>query len=125
FEYVFRLEGLPVPPEPSTADTTYSSMQLFIECAERSGSRDFLTPAYLADAGRICQFVNGLPLGIELTAGWTRWLAPSEIWQTLHTHDGVLALALPELPPRHRSMQAVFEYSWQLLSDTEQKVLAQ
>lgn len=68
---------------------------------------------------RICRLVEGLPLGIELAAHWTEHFSAeeiaTEITQFLRTDDD----------NRHSSLRAVFDYSWQLLSPHEQKVLAQ
>ena len=75
------------------------------------------------DVVRICQLVAGMPLGIELAASWTRTLPCTVIADEIqHTLD-FLATRLRNVPERHRSMQAVFDHSWQRLSDDEKRRL--
>ncbi|MCW1970161.1 MAG: tetratricopeptide repeat protein, partial [Anaerolineae bacterium] len=69
--------------------------------------------------------VDGLPLGIELAAAWTRMLTPSEIVQEIEQDLDFLSTPSQDLPDRHRSMTAVFDYSWNLLSPIEQRIFCQ
>jgi hypothetical protein len=72
---------------------------------------------------RICQLVEGMPLGIELAAAWLRALPCQTIAQELERGLDLLTTTWHNLPPRHRSMRAVFDRSWQFLSATERDVL--
>ncbi|MEZ4862717.1 MAG: hypothetical protein R3C14_15485 [Caldilineaceae bacterium] len=74
---------------------------------------------------QICHLVEGLPLGIELAASWVRYMAPVEIAQEIENDIDFLATNVRNLPPRHRSLRAVFDHSWRLLSPSEQAVLPQ
>jgi len=73
---------------------------------------------------RICQLVDGVPLGIELAAAWVRTLSCYEIAQQLEQGLGFLNFPTRDLPARHRSMRAVFDHSWKLLPEEEKQVLA-
>ena len=65
---------------------------------------------------RICQLVEGLPLGIELAAAWVRLLSCQAIAQEIEQRLDFLAARLRNLPERQRSLRAVFEHSWKLLT---------
>ncbi len=125
-EAIVRVAGLALPE--STADPhalTTDGIRLFAERAERTTGQEIVTAETLPDVLHLCQFVNGLPLGIELIAGWTRWLSLSAIRQGLAENVVRLETQMPDVAPRHRSIQAVFDYSWERLSPAEQQLLAQ
>ena len=73
----------------------------------------------------ICQLVEGLPLGIELAAAWVRVLTSAEIASEIKNSLDFLAANLHDLPPRHRSLRAVFDHSWKLLDESERQALRQ
>ncbi|MCB0109824.1 MAG: winged helix-turn-helix domain-containing protein, partial [Caldilineaceae bacterium] len=137
WEQVLALGGLPVPSiggqEISSipVDTLltharrYSSVALFVERAQRSGLGFVLTGENVTDVMAICQLVEGLPLGIELAAAWTEHFRCAEIAAAIHETLDFLQSSLVDLPPRQRSLHAVFDYSWQLLTPAEQQALAQ
>ncbi len=64
-----------------------------------------------------------MPLGLELSATWVPVLSLSEIAEKIESSRDFLATSMPHLPPRHRSLRAVFEYSWILLSEPQKKIL--
>jgi DNA-binding CsgD family transcriptional regulator len=86
-EHLFPLAGLRVPEEgeaarwahPAQEAEAYSGLQLFMYSAQR------LVPGFALNAGNlppvisICSLVGGLPLGIELAAGWIAVLEPQQI----------------------------------------------
>jgi predicted ATPase/DNA-binding SARP family transcriptional activator len=125
-EYVLRLEGLPVPGADVAAPVAdFDSLKLFAERAERAGGRVVLTPETLADVAAICRFVNGLPLAIELAAGWTRWLPLTELLAALRASAAELESTARDVPARHRNLRALFHYSWRFLAEAERAALAQ
>jgi predicted ATPase/transcriptional regulator with XRE-family HTH domain len=74
-------------------------------------------------AERICRLVDGLPLGIEMAAAWTRLMSPEELASGLAEDLDLLGAASRDAPERHRSMRGVFEASWRRLTEGEQDVL--
>ncbi|MBK8900813.1 MAG: tetratricopeptide repeat protein [Anaerolineaceae bacterium] len=125
-EQIVRVEGLAVPEgEDWETAVASDSLQLFAERAERATGQNLLTPENLPLLSHLCHFVNGLPLGIELIADWTRWLSLSAIAADLQTNLLHMERAQQDVPERHRSLQAVFNYSWQMLTPEEQTTLAQ
>ena len=74
---------------------------------------------------RICRLVGGMPLGILLAAAWLRLLSPAEIAAEIAAHSlDFLEGEWQEVPERQRSLRAVFDYSWRLLSEREQGIFA-
>src|SRR5262249_19282728 len=72
---------------------------------------------------RICRLVEGMPLGIELAAAWVRVLPLTEIADEIARTLDFLAASARDVPVRHRSLRAVFEHSWNLLTDDERIVM--
>ena len=68
---------------------------------------------------RICELVDGMPLALELAASWLKALTLEEIT----TGIDVLQASTRDVPERHRSIRAVFDSSWKLLTDNEREVL--
>ncbi len=69
--------------------------------------------------------LEGMPLGIELAAHWVDKYSPDEIATAIRSDPAFLEARDRQMPDRHRSLRAVFDYSWRLLPDREQRALAQ
>ena len=118
--------ALPVEePAWATWGDRYSAVQLFVQCAQRVQPNFQLEEATAVAVARICQLVDGMPLGLTLAAAWVRHLACTDIVCEIEQTADFLATSLRNTPARHRSMRAVFDYSWRLLTATEQETLAQ
>jgi tetratricopeptide (TPR) repeat protein len=80
---------------------------------------------------QICRLVAGVPLAIELAAGWVHMLSCAEIADELKRTLAAdpplefLATSMRDVPVRHRSMRAVMDHSWKLLSGPEQHAMCQ
>ncbi|MCB0110697.1 MAG: AAA family ATPase, partial [Caldilineaceae bacterium] len=132
-ERLFVIHGLGVPNHDDAtklqhqfdvgALRDFSSLQLFTERAQRVQPNLMLSPDNLQDVVRICQLVAGIPLGIELAAGWLRVLTCGQIYEEICRNISFLSSPLRDMPERHRSMDAVLAQSWQLLTATEQQVM--
>lgn len=125
-EWIFEVQGLPVPANIELGHLeSNSAAALFVQRAKQA-KRDFVPAANDLDSiKRICQLVEGLPLGIELAATWVNTLSCREIATEIEHGLDFLATTKRDVPERHRSLHAVFEYSWNLLSMVEQNVLKQ
>ena len=106
----------------------YSAPVLFIQAAQRKQASFDPTQDEQVEIVRICRLVEGMPLALELAASWVRVLSCREIAReieaSIEASLGFLSTTLRDLPARHRSMQAVFDQSWRLLSAAEQQVFA-
>jgi predicted ATPase/DNA-binding XRE family transcriptional regulator len=123
-EKVIELGGLQLPTLNATSLEQNESVLLFVERA-RLVSHDFrLAAENWSAVAQICRLVDGMPLGIELAAAWIPVLSPEEIAAELRRGLDTLTATVRDLPMRHRSLQAVIDYSWQLLNRNEQQLLA-
>jgi tetratricopeptide (TPR) repeat protein len=66
-----------------------------------------------------------MPLAIELASAWVEQMPLSEIVANLRHGVDFLSTTFQDVPERHRRLRAVFESSWRLLSEPEQRTLAQ
>lgn len=101
---------------------SYDAIQLFVQSARRA-QVGFSLAAEQKSVVRICQMVEGMPLGIELAATWLKALPCAHIAQGIEHGLDFLASSMRNVPARHRSMRAVFEHSWGLLAEVERGVL--
>ncbi len=121
----FELGGLDVPEWLTPEDAAqFTAVQLFVANGRRVQPDFVLNDSNVTDVVHICQLVQGMPLGLLLAATWLELLAPAEIAVEIEDSLDFLTTELADLPPRQRSMQAVFDYSWQMMNATEQAVLA-
>lgn len=123
-EWTSEIHGLELPERADDLRAAeYGAVQFFEYSAHRVRADFALSDENVADVVRICHLVGGMPLGIELAASWLRVLSCREIVQEVERNLDFLATSLRDVPARHRSIRAVFEYSWQILSEEEQHVL--
>lgn len=126
-EQVVVLGGMEYPLSDTifTAEPeTFPSVQLFLQGAQRVAPDFNPTSADWSPIARICRLVEGMPLGIELASSWVQVLTPKEIAQEIEQNLDFLATPLSDVPERHRSVRAVFEYTWGQLSDAERDAFA-
>jgi DNA-binding SARP family transcriptional activator/predicted ATPase len=120
----FPLTGLETPKRISAEAKQNESVRLFAERAGRLPT-SFHLEEHLSEVVSICQFVEGMPLGIELAAASLGKLMVDEIMPALTTNLYLLNSTRRDLPPRQRTFHAVFDYTWQLLDPRAQTLLAQ
>ena len=122
-EWVLPTEGLPFPAQGSSHDAShYSAVQLFLQTAHRVEPR-FALEGNEDSVADICRTVEGMPLAIELAATWLRVMPCSQIAGQIRRDLDFLTTPLRNVAERHRSLRAVFEHSWELLSEHERDVL--
>lgn len=139
-EWVWEINGLAYPGEDWTARTsagvemedatpqgysvsslqTYDAVALFCLQAQRIRGDFSLSESEAASVLRLCQLAEGSPLALELAASWLRVLSCAQIVAGVERSLDFLSSSLRNVPERHRSMRAVFEQSWQMLSELEQ-----
>jgi predicted ATPase/DNA-binding SARP family transcriptional activator/Tfp pilus assembly protein PilF len=132
-EWLLAVEGLPYPDEEAlthqaeegAAILDYSAVRLFVLQASRARSDFALAPAQYPRMAQLCQLLWGVPLAIELAAVWIRQYSLEQIIAQVAATLDFLVTPLRDVPERHRSLRAVFEGSWALLTPAEQLTLAQ
>ncbi|MEM7114783.1 MAG: BTAD domain-containing putative transcriptional regulator [Chloroflexota bacterium] len=122
-EYPIRLTGLPFPATTTDLTANYASIQLFTQQAQQNPNGFVLDAETLPDVARICQFLQGNPLGLIWTAAWLETISCASIIRSLESEYDYLED--PALSDRDRRLWAAFEGSWLNLPPEEQLLLAQ
>jgi len=119
-EWVFPVAGLPVPQISNGVISDDPSALILFEERARQATADFqLTKTDQGYAVDICQYVDGMPLGIELAAAWTPVLSTKKIAQEIQKSLDFLNSSARDVAERHRSPRAAFYSSWQLLNESQ------
>ena len=100
----------------------YPAVKLFIQSAQRVAHRFEAEGDDWWHINRICQLVDGMPLGIVLAAAWVEMLSIEEIAAEIERSLDFLETTMGDVPQRQRSIRAVFDYAWELMRDDEQVV---
>jgi DNA-binding SARP family transcriptional activator len=116
-EWLFAVTGLPVPTiDDSGPDEDYAAVQLFVHSARRVLTGFTPSPGQITQIVRICHLVEGLPLAIELAASWTPVLTCAEMVSELELSLEILASPLHDTLAQQRSIRAVLDHAWQMVS---------
>jgi predicted ATPase/DNA-binding winged helix-turn-helix (wHTH) protein len=126
-EHCYQVLPLDYPPDGSeqTANAVlrYPAVQLFVQrVAARAGSFA-LTDEEAPFVAEMCRKLDGLPLAIELAAGQVAALGIKNTVARLVSRLELLRLSHRTAVPRHRTLKATLDWSYNLLSDGERIVL--
>ena len=125
-EWVLDVQGLPCPRDTSLdALETYGAVSLFVQCARMVRARFSLSVHNAPYVTRICQLVEGTPLAIELAAARLSAFSCKDIAYEIERDLDFLAIEQHDATLPHRSMTAVFDRSWDMLSSRERSALQQ
>jgi predicted ATPase/DNA-binding SARP family transcriptional activator len=127
-EQLYPVAGMSLPEleqagewdNPKEQAKSFSAVQLFLDRARRVQPDFSITNENAMSVIKICQMVQGMPLGLELAAAWVELLSPNEIAAEIARNLDFLETDQVDVPTRQRSIRAVFESSWKLLSEDEQ-----
>lgn len=126
-EHVHRLLPLDCPPDDDSltaAETlAFPAAQLFAECASAAGSSVEFSDAEALIMGEICRKLDGLALAIELVAGRAEAYGIRGIARLLDNRSGLLLEGRRTALPRHQTLHALLDWSYNLLSEHEQLML--
>ena len=126
-ELVYRVPSLSVPDEES--DTTpesivaHESARLFIERARLQLPNFEITPRNSAAIASICRRLDGVALALELAAPRVRTLSVEELSRGLDRRFELLTEGSRTALPRHRTLRALINWSYDLLNDAEKAML--
>jgi predicted ATPase/DNA-binding CsgD family transcriptional regulator len=124
-EHVFRVPGLAVPPSDLAAPdllAAFESVQLFAEHAAMHRRGFTVDDASAAAVASICVRLDGIPLALELAAARLGSLSASEINARLDQRFRLLTTGNRSALPRHRTLRALIDWSYELLSPEERFV---
>ncbi|MBV9579811.1 MAG: tetratricopeptide repeat protein, partial [Chloroflexi bacterium] len=108
---------------PTAACLENEAIDLFVDRARAIEPAFELTPQAAASVARICTLVDGLPLAIELAAARTTTMSPAEIAVRLDDPLRLLTRGARSVPARQQTLGATIEWSYQLLTASEQTLL--
>jgi len=120
FEYPVQPLSLPTPEHLTVIDMLleYEGIRLFVERAHAKSSFT-LTEQNAAAVLQICQRLDGIPLALELAAARTRTLTVDQIAERLNDRFNLLTQGNRAALPRHQTLQALIDWSYDLLSEEE------
>jgi predicted ATPase/DNA-binding XRE family transcriptional regulator len=113
-------------PEPANLVGAAESAAVRLFCVRAQAARaDFrLTPSLTSIVAAICRHLDGLPLAIELAAARIRLFSPQELLRRLDHQSPADAPGRAEPMPRLRVLEQAIRWSYDLLSPSQQTVLA-
>jgi predicted ATPase/class 3 adenylate cyclase/DNA-binding CsgD family transcriptional regulator len=124
-EHVFRVPGLTVPPADLAAPgrlAAFESVQLFAQHAALHQRGFTVDDANAAAVAAICVRLDGIPLALELAAARLGSLSASEINARLDQRFRLLTTGNRTALPRHQTLRALIDWSYDLLSPDERSV---
>lgn len=125
-EVVWDVPPLEVPA-PGEADpgtlARYGAVRLFAARAAAAARGFALDEGNAAAVGLLCRRLDGIPLALELAATRVRALGVQGVADRLDDRFRLLATGHRGAPPRQRTLTALIDWSWGLLTEPERAVL--
>jgi predicted ATPase/class 3 adenylate cyclase len=127
-EHEYSVPPLSVPDlgesEPPSVLAGYEAVQLFLARAQAVKPEFELTSENSPAVAEICARLDGLPLAIELGAARVRILSPQALLGRLSERLALLTGGARDAPVRQRTLRDTIEWSYGLLSTSEQRLFA-
>jgi predicted ATPase/DNA-binding CsgD family transcriptional regulator len=122
-EFVFPVPPLGLPEDGSAGAVAGSEAGGLFVIRARAASPGFALTARNAVAiAEVCSRLDGMPLAIELAAARCPALGPVQLAARLEGHPGLLSGGAAR-PGRHRSLEALVSWSYDLLGEDERRLL--
>jgi len=120
-EAVYPLDSLSVPEPDVSPDEAraHSAVDLFVQRAQAVDHAFVLDGSTVAAVVQICRRLDGQPLAMELAAARLRTLTVQQVAARLGDRFRLLTGGSRTALPRHRTLRAVVEWSWDLLDEPE------
>jgi predicted ATPase/DNA-binding CsgD family transcriptional regulator len=124
-ETVWRVPPLDLPPDDAAGDEVAGHEAVRLFAARAAGARPgfTLTAANTASVARLCRTLDGIPLGIELSAARVRALSVEQIAGRLRDRFQLLNSGDRTAPLRQQTLRATVDWSYELLDEAEQMLL--
>ena len=101
----------------------YDAIRLLVDRARAVRPGFVVTSDNASAVARICRVLDGMPLAIELAAARMRTVAVAQLAERLDDRFQLLTGGSRTAVPRHQTLRAVVDWSWELLSDAERVLL--
>ena len=122
-EAVFPVPPLGLPEDGMVRAVAASEAgRLFVTRARAMSPAFALTAGNSAAIAEVCSRLDGMPLAIELAAARCPALGPAQLAARLEGHPGLLSGGAGR-PGRHRSLEALVAWSYDLLDEAERRLL--
>jgi non-specific serine/threonine protein kinase len=125
-EMAWRVPSLPVPNlqqlQPLTALEQNPAVRLFVERAAAVQPQFTLTARNSGAVARVCQRLDGIPLALELAAVQVQALTADQLASRLEHGFQLLTGGSRTALPRHQTLRATLDWSYDLLSDAEKRL---
>ncbi|MCW2912897.1 MAG: AfsR/SARP family transcriptional regulator [Actinomycetia bacterium] len=124
-EALWPVERLALPPEGAgvAEAMSYPAVRLLADRAVAARPGFEVTERTVPAVMRICRALDGLPLAIELAAARLRSLSAEQLAGRLDDRFRLLTGGSRMALPRHQTLRAVVDWSWDLLTGAERAVL--
>ncbi|MEU8133423.1 BTAD domain-containing putative transcriptional regulator [Streptodolium elevatio] len=124
-EALWQVEALGLPADDAGPDEIEASPAIRLLRDRASAVRRDLAgdPHTLATMVRVCRALDGMPLAIELAAARLRTMSVDQLANRLDDRFRLLTGGSRTALPRHKTLRAAVDWSWELLSDAERTVL--
>ncbi len=124
-ETLSPVPSLPLPaPEADAAELAGNpAVRLFADRAAAVRPGFVVNEENSASVVAICRALDGIPLAIELAAARVRALTPAQVAGRLADRFALLSVASRGTLPRHQTLRAIVDWSWDLLDDAERTIL--
>jgi predicted ATPase/DNA-binding CsgD family transcriptional regulator/Tfp pilus assembly protein PilF len=124
-ETVWRVQPLDLPPDDAVGDELADHEAIRLFAARAAGVRHgfALTKENTPSVVRLCRTLDGIPLGIELSAARVRALSVEQIADRLRDRFQLLDSGDRTAPPRQQTLRATVDWSYELLDEAEQMLL--
>jgi predicted ATPase/DNA-binding CsgD family transcriptional regulator len=125
-ERLYRVPSLSVPVDGADSGTirTAEAVRLLEDRAIAQGVPLAWDEQVAHVAGRICRRLDGIPLAIELAAARLRMMPLGELEDRLDERFALLTGGSRVALPRQRTLRAMVDWSWELLTSPERRVLS-
>jgi non-specific serine/threonine protein kinase len=127
-EHIFTVPPLSVPdanvPSPAEALAHYEAVTLLIERAAAIAPGFSVTQENHVAVARLCAQLDGIPLAIELAAARLRSLSVDQVAERLESRYRLLTGGSRAAPPRHQTLRALIDWSYELCSEQEKRLWA-
>src|SRR5690348_649133 len=124
-ETVWRVPPLDLPPDGANGAELAAHEAVRLFAARAAGARPGfrLTEGNAASVARLCRTLDGIPLGIELSAARVRALSVEQIEGRLRDRFQLLNSGDRTAPLRQQTLRATVDWSYELLDEAEQMLL--
>lgn len=113
----------PAPDSPPAAILASEAVRLFVERAREANAGFSGTDQEAVVLAELCRRLDGIPLAIELAAARMTGMTPTEILSHLDRRFRVLTRGRRTATTRHQTLRNTLDWSYDLLHETEQRVL--